>query len=353
MKKRVIITIIVILSLVAIGIIAINVTNNIAEEQIASLLDEWGDENQEEYNFSYDSVAVDATKGLLTVNGMKLLDSETKLDIEAFAIDIPLSQAISLAQNPYNTELTDVKVAIKGIKFSDNDDIFNIEQSEMKVHFTGNINTKISDSGYEIKDSDFIINSLGMENNDVVFNSTMGTMSFDDLSFEAKGNFNLYNFDNESENLMVFMDIVDDASLNFEGFKYDAEQQIRESISMIAYMFLGDVSFIGNPENWAIDKLSLLLDVDENKLSINDLSLETNWIDFNIQANTTIDELTESYTPLFFKLSINDYIDDLRPIFEMISSEISDEELPEGKFSLSLFMENENSYPDVKIEELK
>lgn len=37
----------------------------------------------------------------------------------------------------------------------------------------------------------------------------------------------------------------------------------------------------------------------------------------------------------------------------MISSEISDEKLPEGRFSLSLFMENENSYPEVKIEELK
>ncbi|NCD07502.1 MAG: hypothetical protein EOL97_15440 [Spirochaetia bacterium] len=354
MKKRIIIGIIVILSLVVIGVIAINVTNKRAEKQIISLLDEWIDENKSEYSFSYDNVDVFVTKGLLAINGIKLFDPEIELNIDTLDIKIPLSQAISLYHNPYNSKLTDIKVTIKEMNLSDMDDLFSLEQSEMKVHFNGNINTKIYDLGYEATDSDFIINALDMGNNSVIIKSTLGSMSFDDLSFGAKGNLILSNFEESDEkvDITTFMDIVEEVSFNFEGFKYDAEQEIRQSLSMFAYMFLGEASFIGNQENWAIDKLSLQADVEDDKLSINDLSLTTNWIDFKIQANTTINDLSKSYTPLSFKLSINDYIDDLRPFFEMVSSEISDEPLPEGKFSLSIFLENENSFPEVKIEDL-
>ncbi len=351
MKKRVIIGIIVILSLV---VIAINVTNKRAEKQIISLLTEWIEENKSEYSFSYDNAKVYATKGLLSINGIKVFDSEIEFNIDTLDIKIPLSQTISLYHNFYNLKLTDIKVTIKDMELSDMDDLFSLEQSEMKVHFNGNINTKIFDSGYEATDSDFIINALDMENNNVIFKSTIGTMSFVDLFFVAKGNLIPSNYEENHEevDITTFMDNVEEVSFNFEGFKYDAEQDIRQSLSMFAYMFLGEASFIGNQENWAIDKLSLQADVEEDKLSVSNLSLENNWIDFNINAYITINDFSESYTPLSFKLSINDYIDELRPFFEMISSEISDEPLPEGKFSLSIFWENENSYPEVKFEEL-
>ena len=354
MKKRVIIGIIVILSSVVIGVIAINVTNKRAEKQIISLLNEWIEDNKSEYSFSYDNVEVYATKGILSINGIKVFDSEIEFNIDTLDIKIPLLQAISLYHNPYNSKLTDIKVTIKDMGLSDMDDLFSLEQSEMKVHFYGNINTKIYDSEYKATDSDFIINALDMENNNVILESTLGTMSFDDLSFGAKGNLVLSNFEEnyEKKNITTFMDIVEEVSFNFEGFKYDAEQDIRQSLSMFAYMFLGEASFIGNQENWSIDKLSLQADVEEDKLSVSNLSLETNWIDLNINAYTTINDFSESYTPLSFKLIINDYIDDLRPFFEMISSEISDEPLPEGKFSLSIFWGNENSYPEVKFDEL-
>ncbi len=354
MKKRVIVGIIVILSLVVIGVIALNVTNNRAEKQIISLLDEWIEENQLEYSLSYNDVMVYTTQGLLTINGIKVFDSGVKLNIDSLDIEIPFLKALNLYRNPYNSQLTDIKITIKGMNYSDILNSFSIEQPEMKVHFYGNINTKIYNSEYEPIDSDFIINALDIENADIIVKSSIGTMSFEDLSFEAKGNLNPYDFvkENDKANIMTFKDVFEEMSLNLTGFEYTAKQEIRESISMLAYMFLGELSFIGNQENWAIDNLSLQVDVEGEKLLLSNLSLKTNWIDLNSQAYVTINDLSESYTPLYFKLSINDYIDDLRPFFEMIASEITDEVLTEGKFSLSVVMENENSFPEVKLEYL-
>ncbi len=51
-------------------------------------------------------------------------------------------------------------------------------------------------------------------------------------------------------------------------------------------------------------------------------------------------------------LNMNEYVEDLRPLFEMLVSEMTAKKLPEGKFALTVSMEDMNSYPDVKLEDV-
>ncbi len=354
-KKSIgIIVIAVVLALAVIGVVALNVINSKVEEQIVSLLDEKIKENQLEDTLKYNEVVVAATKGFITINGLEFMDEETDLSIDSIELQIPNSEALKLAQDSSNANISDLKINLIGMNFSDKDGDIKLGQDKLFAHFKGNINTKIFNADDVPTDLDFTVNTLEMENSGVILTSDIGVISFSDLSIRAKGNLKASDFNKDYDELgyIGLIDIFDKINLNFEGFKYEAEQEIRQGLSMMAYMFLGEVSFIGNQENWAIDKLALEAGVEENTVSISNLELVTNWIDFNINASVTIDEALESFIPFNLKLRMNDYVGDLRPFFEMFTAEMTDEMLPEGNFALSFSMENENSYPEVKLEDL-
>ena len=278
------------------------------------------------------------------------------MDITASSVEIklPMSEALSLAKNPNDSIITDLKVNIKGMNFTSKSDGTKLEQSDLSLVFKGKVNTKIFSEDIVPTDEDFLIEQIELKNNDVVFSSDIGVISFKDFSLGLSGNIKASDFIKDYDEIGYFalMDIVSRINLNFEGFKYEAEQEIRQGLTMMAYMFLGEVSFIGNQENWAINKLALDAGIDGNTISIDSLDLATNWIDFGINASFNLDETLESFTPLNFTLNMNEYIDDIKPFLEMFIGEMTTDKLPEGKFALSVSMENMDSMPEIKLEDL-
>ncbi|QEN05208.1 hypothetical protein EW093_10960 [Thiospirochaeta perfilievii] len=265
-----------------------------------------------------------------------------------------MSEALSLAKDPNNSIISDLKVNIKGMNFTSKSDGTKLEQGDMSIVFKGKINTKIFDMDAAPTDDDFLIEKIELKNNNVIFTSAIGVMSFDDFSMGIDGNIKASDLEKDYDELgyIALMDIFKKVSLNFEGFKYEADQEIRQSLTMMAYMFLGEVSFIGNQENWAINKLALDAGKDDSTITIDSLDLATNWIDFRINASFNIDQSLESFTPLNFKLNMNDYIEDLQPFIEMFIGEMTTETLPDGKFALSVSMKDMESMPEVKLEDL-
>ena len=354
MKKGIIIGLTVIVGIVLVGIVTINVVNTKAESQITSVIEENLKNNEMDDVFKYGDIKVSSTKGSITLSDVDLSNEDMNISASSVEIKLPINEAINLVKNPDNSMITDLKVNIKGVNLISKSDGTKFKQGDLSIVFKGKVNTKIFNDEIIPTDDDFLIEKIELKNSDVIFSSDIGVMSFEDFSLGMVGNIKASDFTRDYDEIgyMALLNIFSKLNLNFEGFKYEAEQEIRQGLSMMAYMFLGEVSFIGNQENWAINKLALDIDIDGNTISIQSLDLVTNWIDFGINASFNLDETLESFTPLNFKLNMNEYIDDLQPFFEMFIGEMTTDEMPEGKFSLSVSMEDMDSLPEVKLEDL-
>lgn len=354
MKKGIVIGLSIVVGIVLVGIVTINIVNTKAESQIASVIENSIKSNEMEDTFTYSDINVSSTKGSITLRDVNLSNDEMDITVSSVEIKLPMNEALSLAKNPDNSMITDLKVNIKGMNLISKSDGTKFEQGDLSIVFKGKVNTKIFNDEIIPTDDDFLIENIELKNHNVMFSSDIGVMSFDDLSLGMVGNIKASDFTKDYDEIgyITLMEIFSSLKVNFEGFKYEAEQEIRQGLTMMAYMFLGEVSFIGNQENWAVSKLTLDAGIDGNTISIQSLDLATNWIDFDINASFNLDETLESFTPLNFKLNMNEYIDDLQPFLEMFIGEMTTDEMPEGKFALSVSMDDMDSLPEVKLEDL-
>lgn len=345
MKKGFIIGIVAVLSLVALGFVGIRYVNSKIEDKLVNIIDD---------NIKYEELSVSALKGTLLFNGLEFTEENNVLGLDYIEFKIPLGNVISLVKDVNNGTITNIKITIRGVKISNQLDSYNYEQDSLMANIKGKISTKIFTEGTNTQNTDLLLNGLEMDNNGVQFISENGNIDIDNLYFDLKGNLDFRDFEYklENEGYGVLKDIFESLSLNFQGFKYEADDKMIQSLTMMAYMFLGDVSIIQDEKNWEVDKLLLELQQTENTLIVDELDLVTNWIDLNVNGLVTLDEDLESFTPLQINVTMNDYIDDLRPLFEMVASGLSEDLLPVGPFVLNISIEDDNSYPLVKIKEL-
>lgn len=350
MKKSLIIGIAILIVIIGAVYVVVDVINKKIEDVIVEILDE----ETGNYQRSYREVSISVPRGSLTISGLELTEDNLSVEIESIEFQLPLGDAVGIAMDSDNGQITDVRVRVNGMKVFDHLKSFQIEQDDLLFHFKGHINAKVFHSDYMPNKRDFIIESIEMDNSEVNLITELGRMSFTDLSFVINGDIDVSNFESEFNSIgyLALKDSLADLYVHIEGFKYEPELQIQQTLTMMAFMFLGDVSLLRNEENWAIDKLSLNASIEDDTVSMNHLDLITNWIDLHINASLTIDETIESFAPLDININFNSYVNELRPVLEMFTSQITDEKIPEGSFSLTLSQENTGSYPNVKVEKI-
>lgn len=357
MKKFFTVIITIILFLLAIGFVAINLVDKEGEKQLSYLLDDMIVENRLEDKVSYSSLEVSAKDGLVVINDLEFIDSDIGFNANSLEIKLPFSDIISLVKDSSSKTITDLNISGKDIVLSIKNDNITLKQDELKLHFNGNVNTSIFESNSIPKDSNLMIKELGIDSSGTSITSDVGTVDCDTLFVNASGNLKLSDLlvnieESDAIGILNNFENLEQLSLNLEGANYDADEKTKSMVSMIVASFLDDSSIVDNQENWKIDKLDLKMGFDENLLSIKDLSLKNNLMDFNCQASLSIDELSQTINPLDLTLRVNEYNEDLRPIFNMVALSVSDTTLPDGGFLLDIEMPEDNSFPVVKFEEL-
>lgn len=348
MKKSLIIVIALVISIISIGILVINKINETVEEVIVKVLND--EMNQSPFKFK--DVSISATKGLMTISEIEYVDEDIIMNMDSIDLELSVGNAINIIKEFNNANITDLKVTIKNMDIKDHIGSIHIEQDQLSANLSGNMNTKIFNEDYISKDSDFTITNIKMKNDGVTLSSELGEMEFEQISFELNGNIKASDLekDYKETGYISIKDILDDVFLDIEDFQYNPAQQLKQGLTMMSYMFLGNVSLIGNQENWGIDKLSLQTGVLGDTITVDKLDLLTNWIDLSVNGSVTVDELMESFTPLNIRLNINDYMKDLRPVLEMLTANLTNETIPEGSFTLNLSLEDDKSYPQVVVE---
>lgn len=354
MKKGIVISLSIIVAILLTGVIALNIVNSKAEDQVISALEDSLVENGLDGKLKYSDIKVSSLNGSMTLNNIEIADDEVDILVDSVKVQLPMSEALGIARNPDDAVLTNLKVNISGLELKNKTDGTNLTQGDFSMVFKGSIKTKIFSEDIIPSDDDFLINTLEFSNDNVVLTSEIGEMSFDNFNFGLFGNIKASDFEQDfaDTGYKALLNLLNRVTLNFQGFKFIANQEVRESLSMLGYMYLGDVSFMGNDENWAIDRLSLDSVIDGSNLSIESLDLVTSWIDFDINASFNIDDTLESITPFNIQLNMNNYIAELKPLLEMFIGQMTGDNLPDDNFSLNIAMEDMNSYPEVTIEKL-
>jgi len=338
--------------LVVIAVVSINLVSKSVEKQLVLKLDEQIKNSDYAENLTYKDLKVKATQGIIVVNDIKFSDEKFTVTIDSTTVKIPINEAILLAKDSSNTQLTDLTVKMTGIKALDKAETISYGQENLSAKFKGHITTKLFDSHYVSKDidADFGIKQLGLSVKNIKYLSPIGTMNLQDFAFNVDADLKPSVFEGNSSNKKYsILQSFDAASFNIEDYSFEATKDVSDSFSMLSYMYLGDDSFVKNQENWKIIKCSSAVSVADNQIVVNNLDLVTNWLNINTKASAFVEPEFKTFTPLSMNINFKEYNDKLRPLFEQLAGYLTDDEIPEGSFLLNFELPDAKSVPKISI----
>lgn len=352
MKKGLIIAGAVIVVVAVVGIILTRRVETVVEDELTTLIDELIEESGLEEILTYSELEVNTAKGALTVNDLSFTDEGMNMAIDTLNIELPPKDAISIAVNPENADITDLKVTVHGMSLTDEAEGITVTQDMGSSQFIGSINTRIFDENYTPEDSDFQVERLTLENSGVSIKSDAGVISIESIALNIDTELKASDVEGELDGFVTLINIFKNISLKTSGISFDAVQDVKDTVTMSAYMFLGDGSLVEDDKNWAIEKFNMETESENNVLNLKQLELLANWIDLDMNASFTIDEELENFLPLNIELNFNDYIETLRPTMNMFVSQMVGKELPEGSFSVNVSMNEGDGFPLIEVEDI-
>lgn len=335
MKKSLII-VTVIITVLSIGIVTSNIINKKLEEVIISGLSN----GMGKAPFSYEDVTVSVTKMLLTISGAEYVDDDVRIKIGNIDLQLPLKNVVDIKH------ITDLTVSISEMSISDHIGTFQIIHEDLKANINGRMNIDNIPNN-----SDLLINRIDIKSDDVKVIFSLGEFIIPHLNWGVEGEIDVSDIKDDYKGIRALYskDLIDGIYINFEELEYIADKKIKQGLTMMSFMILGDVSLINDKKNWIINEFSLNADLLEDTVVIDSIELITDWLNLDIYGSVTINENLDSYTPLDLNLNLNDYNRGLRPILEMLVSNVTQESLPEGSVSLGLSMVNNQSLPNLSI----
>lgn len=351
--RGVIILLVVVAGITILGFVSLGFANTYIENQMGALLDETLIENSLTNTVSYRDIKVLAHKGLVVVGGIEFIDEDIVLELDSVSVQLPLSEALALAKNSKDATLTDLAVHISGFKGIDTSSNMILEQDTSAFTVRGNVNTKIFYDDYspENADTDFRIDEVSMDLEGFRFKAPGVKMGIEAYTLDVTGDLKPSLLANDFNNdYALIVQALDKASFSLKNYTLELEEDIRGIVEFFVSLYLGEPSFIGDPENWNIEKLAFEIDVTDTKVSLSDLACITNWINMNAEASFAIEEPFDSFTSLEISLTMNEYIEEIRPFFELFASEMAGSKLPDGTFTCTIFLRDENSFPEISFE---
>lgn len=352
-KKSWVLLISGIVMIAVLAVIIISVTNWYLERHVTALLDEQIVENNLKNVVSYGDVQVQAHRGSLQINSIEFLDEDITLSIGSTALHLPLGQLFALAMRPQNTTLTDISIHLSSIKGIDEYTSLTIEQERADLTFKGSLNTKVffEDSSSEPIEDDTRLQELSMDLVGLRLITPIGVMALQSYSLDIEGDFlpSAFIKDLQTNPSAYLVQALDKASFRLEQFTVELDEDIREMAEFLASLYLGRSSYLGDAGNWRIEKLSFDADSSDTTVSLSNVECIAAWIHMGAEASFSLEEPFDTITPLEITVTMYEYIDELRPLFELFVKEMSQSNLPTGTFSVTFYLRDSDSLPEITI----
>ncbi|MDA3808993.1 MAG: hypothetical protein PF518_01560 [Spirochaetaceae bacterium] len=342
------------LLLVVASVIFIGITKQKIEMQVTDQLDQAILQAQLEDVVSYETINISSLQGQLEINGIKYDDDIYLLTADSIIVEMPVKEILSLAKNPENTEITDVSIQLKGLNFVDESQNLTFNQDEWTMMFLGNIHTGLfSERRDEIlTEYDPGISMISIESSGSRFMTPMGDMSLGNFQFESKGDLKLSNVElaDSSGDYSSLYTSLESVSFIFSDYAFVLVDEIRDELLMRVSMLFGPLPFLEDPENWKIEEFALSGGITQGQAEVRDVTLKTNWIDIHANTSIGVSDNLEPIPPLDIQVSVNEYTESLRSLFEMMAYQLAESELPEGKsFTFNFTISDVDSVPKIVI----
>lgn len=356
MKKSlrgVFILLVVVVMLVILGFVSLEVANSYIESQLGVVIDENIAANNLKDTFSYSDIEVLAHKGLVVIKDIEFIDEVLVLELDSVSVQLPLDEAIALARNSMDATLTDVAIHISGIKGIDTSSNSIIEQDTLALAIKGKVNTSVFYGDYPIENADtnVKIEEVSMDLTGFRFTAPSVTMGIEAYSLDFSGDVRPSLFVTDVPNIYApIVQALDKASFTLENFTLELDKETKGLVEFFVSLYVGELSFLGDAENWNIEKLAFAVEVTDTNVSITDVVCITNWLNMQAEASFAIEEPFDSFTSLEISLSMHEYNEELRPFFELIAQLMTGSKLPDGTFTCTIMLQDEHSFPVISFE---
>jgi hypothetical protein len=340
------------------AVVALNMVNRRAEGQVQTQLDSALQQSGIADQLTYDAVSAEALQGRVSIEGIAFAEEGVNLSIDTLSIELPRDEALALARDFADAQITDIAVTASRMTLIDEAEELSVGTEELGMHFRGNLPTALfsEDTGPEVDPAALVVNTVGLS-------LAGGSLTLP----ENAGAFRLGSYDSEIQGNVTGADLAaavdlpaalaaaleDSASLSVElaDLALDLnESALSEMLSEIE-MMLGPVTMLENPENRRIDSMALTGTADGSGVELSSLSGSAEFLEFEASGALGFSDELLPAPPLQIDLEVEHYEEELRPLFEILAQQIAMSALPEGNsFSFSLAMQDEEGVPEITLE---
>lgn len=319
------------------GLIALNIINRVAEEEIENTLQTIIRKNDLNDVVRYNDLSVHAALGRVTVSDVLLGPEGDDVSIRADEISISMSpfEAAALARDPRSATLSGVDVRVTGLRITDSYSGSYVSFSDLKIDVKGNLDTAKPESG--------TLTRLKAEVKNLIFNEVESGIrgSMDDYSYAVEGNVTMMTFLSGPQQML---DDLDSIRLRVAGASLRLGDELEEMVAMM----LGGDSWVSNPDNWAIMLLDVDGSLDRSKVSVNSLAFDSAITKLKGSGSMTF---AENFDPqgLEVRLQVDELKQEIRDFYIEIARYLDLDMPASGPFTVNMVVGREGE-PRFTIE---